>query len=398
MSAYDYITETGTIVPDAAQIQQNLTLEYQGQFGANINLSPSTPQGALYNSELISRLGIARNNAQLANQINPNLATGVYLDALLYLTGAFRLAGTYTFVNCDLTGVPGTIIPAGSKASNVNGFIFELETEVTLDGSGNGIGIFRSVVVGAIACNANTLNQIVNNNITGWETINNPSDGIIGTPQQTNEQARVFRLETLASNGYSESLSISSALYNVTGVRSLRYLENETSSNVVKEGIAMVPHSIYVCVDGGLDNDIAYAILSKKSSGSDYNGNITVPVIDPTSGQLFPVKFSRPTEVNILVEITISASSTVSNVVSSVKSAIIDYANGLVNGESGFVVSANVSPFEIAGAVNCIYPNIFVRKCEVSKDIPLDFKPEEIEIQTDEVARITESDIFVILQ
>ena len=395
MTAYNYINTNGTVIVDTALIQAEVTAEYQQAFGADINLDESTPQGVLYSAEVQSRIGIARNNAKLANQINPNLAGGVWLDAILALTGTQRTAATFSFVSCDLTGQPLAAIPAGVTASTSSGFIFESETAIVLDSFGNGSVIFRSVIPGEVAANAGTLNTI-ENGVIGWETVNNTDDATLGSSTQSDEEARIFRSQTLASYGTSQAFSITSALQQISGVRSLSFLENISSVDQVIEGIPMVGHSIWACVDGGTDEDIGTALVSKKSAGAAYNGSVSVAITEPTSGQPFDVLFERPTEVDIVAQVTISSNTAVSNPEAAIKEAILAYANGQVNGEEGFVVGADVSPFELAGAITCLYPGIYVKTLEVSKVFPLNFVTTTIDIDIDEVARIVASSITII--
>ena len=87
---YVYTVSTGTITVDASVIQAQVIAEYQGLFGADLIVTPDTPQGMLITAETLARTAAAENNAAIANQINPMLAGGVYLDALLALTGTFR--------------------------------------------------------------------------------------------------------------------------------------------------------------------------------------------------------------------------------------------------------------------------------------------------------------------
>ncbi len=91
---YDYIAETGVIMLETGVIQTEVQAEYQAAFGMDLNTAPNTPQGILITTEVLARTAVADNNAALANQINPNEAGGVFLDALLALTGAYRSPGT----------------------------------------------------------------------------------------------------------------------------------------------------------------------------------------------------------------------------------------------------------------------------------------------------------------
>ena len=80
---YNYINQTGVIMTDATVIMAEVIEEYQSTFGSDLNVDPSTPQGMLIVIETLSRIAVANNNAAIANQINPNISGGVFLDALL---------------------------------------------------------------------------------------------------------------------------------------------------------------------------------------------------------------------------------------------------------------------------------------------------------------------------
>ena len=124
-----------------------------------------------------------------------------------------------------LTGVAGTLIPAGSQAQTINNDLFELQSDVTLDVSGNGTGNFVALVAGAIPCGADTLNQIVSLGVTGWETVNNPSAGTVGQGTQSDAQYRAYRKNTIAFQGVGLIECIASSLYATEGVKSIALLE-----------------------------------------------------------------------------------------------------------------------------------------------------------------------------
>jgi hypothetical protein len=47
---------------------------------------------------------------------------------------------------------------------------------------------------------------------------------------------------------------------------------------------------------------------------------------------------------------------------------MVDYANGVQEGEEGFIVGGDVSPFELASAVNRVTPTIYVQDVQLSTD------------------------------
>lgn len=394
--AYDYIVETGVIVPDTADIQSEIQTEFKNAFGQDLIVSPETPQGVLITGEVLSRDGVIRNNATLANQINPNIAGGVYLDAIWSLTGGQRFVATRSTVNVLLTGVANTIIPAGVRASTSDGDLFESIGAYVIQPNGQVNAEFRSVLFGPIAALANTLTTIVDA-ILGWETINNPTAATLGRETQSDQSARQLRKNTLALQGQSVAEAITSGLYDVDGVRSLSFRENIQNITQVIDGVTLVPHSIYVCVDGGTDIDVATKILEKKSAGSNYNGTTTIAVIEPFSGQSFNVKFSRPAQVSILTRVTIKANTSILDPQAAVKDAILAFANGQIDGEVGLAVGAPVSPFELGGAINRIYPSILVLKVEVSYASTVSYTTDILPISISEIASITNGSINVII-
>src|SRR5277367_5673296 len=122
---YQYLDATGVIIADTSSLLADVQGEYQSVFGADLIVTPDTPQGVLITAETLARTEVVNNNAALANQINPNIAGGVFLDAILALTGMQRTAQTQTLVtNVTLTGVAGTVIPAGSQAQTAAGDVF----------------------------------------------------------------------------------------------------------------------------------------------------------------------------------------------------------------------------------------------------------------------------------
>lgn len=371
---YIYTDNTGVIsTVDASVIQAGVEQEYKDTFGQDLNVDPSTPQGMLITIETLSRIAVADNNANVANQINPNLSGGVFLDALLQLTGAQRLLSSPSLVDCTLTGVTGTIIAAGSQISTADGLTtFELVTTTTIPVGGTISGVqFQSVDNGQIVAEANSLTLIVSN-ILGWETVTNPSAATLGSVTQSDTEARIQRTNTLGAQGNSIATNVISNLYLLPGVppSGVSFQENVLSIAQTINQILMVPHSLYTCV-GGSSTDLAVAttIQNSKAAGCSYNNGLgipkNIPVTVPLSNQVINVLFDRPSLVTISINVTVHAFTTVQDIVTSVKSAIISYANGEVQGQPGFAVGQAVSPFVIAGAIMQQIPGIFVQEVDV---------------------------------
>jgi len=399
MADYQYVESSGTIIADTSDIKTEVENEYRDIFGQDFIVDDETPEGLLINGEVTSRQSVARNNARLANQINPNLAEGVFIDALWALTGGSRRAATRSTVTGTISGVSGTSIPSGSIATvGAGGDEFSLVTTTVIPASGTVDAVFQGVNTGPVEAAISALDTIPSPGVLGWETITNAAAAVTGTSTQSDEQARNERRETIGLQGRSVPLAVSSRVRALDGVNSLTFRENVTNATSVIDGITLVPHSIWVCVSGGQQSDIAMALLESKTPGANWNGSVTESVTDPVSGQSYPVQFERPTDVPILARVTVRASSTVSDPVTAVRDAIVDYSNGLVGGEAGFVVGADVSPYELGWAVSVEAPGLFVSLVEIAfqADTP-SYVTTTLSIAVDQQASITSGAIEVIV-
>lgn len=367
MASLQYISTTGMIVPDTADIRAEVISEWKAALGQDLDVSPETPQGVMITAEIEARDSVARNNAELANQINPDLAGGVFLDGLWSLTGGGRRHATHSVATgVILGGQPGTAIQAGARvAVEGTGAMFELLSAVTLGANGRALGTFRAIEHGPIPAPAGRLNAIVTG-VLGWETVSNPAHALLGRLKESDIAARRRRRQTLALQSVALSEAIISRLYDTEGVRSLVFRENVSNQPTTVDGVLLKPHSVYVCVDGGDDLAVATALLDTKTLGAGWNGQVSMTVTDRASGQPYQVQYDRPEIVPVLIRVTARYSNLDGQQI--IPEAIMTYVNGGLEGDAGFVVGNDVSPFELASAVNQVEPRIFIKKVEISVD------------------------------
>ena len=386
MADYQYITPLGVILPDTADIRASVEAEWREALGADIDLSPDTPQGVLVTAEVEARDAVVRNNAEVANQINPDLAGGVWLDAIWALTrGQRRPATRSQLAGVQLAGTPGTIIPGGSRAAvQGSGDLFETTATVILDSGGTAIVAMQSVEFGPVAAPAGQLVQIATS-VLGWETVNNPSSAALGSLQESDIAARRRRRQTLALQGVALPEAITSRLYAVEGVRSVAFRENVTSDPATIDGILIGPHSIYACVQGGTDADVAQALLETKSLGAGWTGTTTVSLVEPFSGQTYAVAFQRPTSVTVSVRVTARFNGVDAQNI--IPLALQQYADGDLEGQDGFIIGSDVTTFEISGAINQVEPRIFVTNVELSTD-GINYASATVPIALDQIAAL----------
>ena len=154
----------------------------------------------------------------------------------------------------------------------------------------------------------------------------------------------------------------------------------------------MIENSVYACVAGGISTAVAAALLENKSSGSAWNGNTSVSVTEPASGQAYTVLFDTPTQIGIQVKVT-----TTNGNAANIEQVILDYAAGAINGFAGFVVGADVSAFDIAGAINSVYPSYYLSNVQISLLSPTSYQNNPIPIGLNEQAYTQLSYISVVI-
>lgn len=161
--------------------------------------------------------------------------------------------------------------------------------------------------------------------------------GIFGLSRAVGESDNSFRTRVLNSqsrgSGYTES--IWNAVSAVPGVTSVNVYENgEADPYKFHNGFTVDAHSIFVCVAGGDDTDVAKAIYSAKSAGCAYHNipNLnkdykkSVDINDEITGYTTPVVFYRTIERSVKIETVVDPYDyTGTNLTEDVRNIIMDY-------------------------------------------------------------------------
>ena len=361
MGLYNYVTATGTILPDTATIRTDVENEFKEALGQDLDTSPSTIQGRLIDLETFARISVLQNNCRLANQINPDLAEKNFLDSVSMLSGVIRDGAESSTVTCTMSGVNGTFVPSGTLVSVEDGPEWELVTDETIPESGSVDGQFRATETGPVSAQAGTITKIVSGPL-GFETVTNAAPATVGKFADNDFELRSMRRSQIATNANRTVLAIQSKILAVQNVRSLSIRENLTDITEYIDGKPLVPHSTYVVVDGGIDEEIADAYYEAKSTGSNFNGDTLVEITDEVSSQPITVKFDRPELKPKKIKITVDAQSGATPT-DDIKNALLSYAD-----TDAFAVSKDISSFDLASYVNNQIASIFIKNCEIAEE------------------------------
>lgn len=333
------VTPTGFVRPTLNDLVLDLNAKYKIAFGQYINVLPAAIFGQIVGitaAELDTVWGAAADT--YANRY-PDTAFGASLDNAVAFNNIKRLGAKFTKVTgVTMTGTANATVQAGKQAALSGSNIpFNLDSDVTFDGSGNATGNFTCNVSGPVQCPATQLSVILTP-VTGWSTVNNPTDGVPGTNVETDPALKTRRLQNLETALSGPIDAIRKKILTVAGVVQCTMYENQYN---VPDIDGRPPHSFQAYVFGGADQDIYQAIWDSKDGGAQAYGDTCGTAYD-SQNQPQPVCFSRLIQENVYGIINVTSDLTYpANGDLLLKEAMVNYINTFQGGQE-LIVSPNL--------------------------------------------------------
>lgn len=298
----DYgITEEGFVRKPLSQILADLRAGFLEEFGpaTNVTEGPLAQHIGLIAAELDQVWQLAEDSY---NAGYPSGAVGVPLDNVVMLNAIQRLRDAASTVEVTCGGTPGTVIAEGSIVSDVDtGERWDSEAGAVIGAGGTVDVTFRSENVGPVSAAIGKL-TVIETPIAGWDTATNAAAAVEGRLRETDEQLKVRREQSLQKSASATVDAIRANLLNLAGVTFADVFENDKD---VTDSAGRPPHSLECVVQGAADDDVAQEIWTSKAGGIQTVGNTSGTATDAT-GTPRVVPFSRPTDVPLLMEITIT--------------------------------------------------------------------------------------------
>lgn len=381
-------------------------------FGANFKNDQASSVIAQLNGIISERLAELWEVAQgTAGALDPDNAEGAQLRALCALTGTVPLEPRASTVLLTLTGDPGTVVSLGTQVS-VAGTddVFNITwVEATIGGTDDSWATGTAYVVGDYVTNAGNIYYctdagtsagagtgpdtedaaIVDNGViwaflgagtghvagitaesveeaavlaparsltvietpvAGWLGVINPLDATPGQAVESDAALRLRRVQELQGGASGTADAIRTDVLQVDGVIACDVFTNATDAT---DGDGVPPHSIEVLVRGGDADDIRSAIFGQVAAGIGTYGSTSGSVVD-SQGNSHTVKFSRPTEVDIYIAVTLIkvAADYPSDGDAQVKAALVEYGDALAHGYDVYAAQLYSKIFEVAGVLN----------------------------------------------
>jgi hypothetical protein len=365
----DLIDANGLTLKTRNEIVAELEAGLQGIYGADINLDQNSPDGQVVGIVAQQAIDIREIAQSIYNSFDPDKAVGRQLDERVVINNIQRQGGTFTITPITMV-IDRTISLQGLDANfnSINGTGFTIQDDsgnqyILMDSETFTAGTysrnFRARNIGLVETTVNTITNPVSI-VLGVVSVNNPSAALeIGQAEETDSALRVRRQRSvaIAANGYLNGLL--AVVLNLDGVTDAKLYENDTNAT---DANGIPAHSTWLIVEGGANTDIANAYYAKKSFGSGMRGIVEVD-IETASGDIFVVKFDRPTAADLYIRFDIQPTVAVPTYdIADIKSYIVanlsynigDYAETssitaiardaiAVNGGGGVAVNVEIS-------------------------------------------------------
>ena len=393
------ITPEGVVVPDAVTIRTAVLADENVAFGGDLDIvTPSTPQAYLAD-QLTSN--IQNSNAAIAymiSQVDPATAEGRMQDGIARIYFLDRKGATSSVVQAQCTGQPGSPQPIAILAEDDAGNLWQSDAPFTFPSGGVITVQFSCITTGPIQLGIGALTRIAQAS-PGWDAVTNLTAATIGSNVESRAEFELRRMLSVEKNAHGTPGAIRAAVFGVDGVIDVFVYDNFTNSTILY-GATNYPipaHSIYVGVVGGVAEDIARAIESKKDAGCGMTGNTTVLLPDINYSYPQPVytyQFNIPNSQPVKFLITIASNPKLpSNIVQLATQVVIDTLSG-TNGSQRARMGGEIFASSYYGPISAISNTVQIIGIKVGAVTPTQ---DSLSLGIDQEPVVSASDITVIL-
>lgn len=297
---------TGISIPNFNDVLLSLIASYTNIYGSDVVLTPDTQD-----YQWLAIIAAAINDCNQAtvaayNQFSPATSQGVGLSSVVKINNLQREGASASSVPVTVNGAPGTIILNGLIGDNLGqGTEWTLPATVVIPPGGIVTVTATCEVLGAITAAIGTLTVILTPT-AGWFSVSNTVAAAPGVTAETDAALRVRQSSSTQGATTTVLGGIVGNLRNLPGVETLAAYENDTNTT---DSNGLPPKSICLSVLGGSVQSIVNVLGLQKTIGcATYGGGVGAvsgTYVDPISGLSSTINFNVPTQITILVTITI---------------------------------------------------------------------------------------------
>ncbi|MBC8947234.1 baseplate J/gp47 family protein [Xenorhabdus indica] len=326
------ITASGITAPDYPAILERLTGYFRQIYGEDAYLDPDSKDGQML--AIYAQAIHDANNTVIAtyNSFSPSTATGVALSNNVAINGMSRHSSTRSTCDVELIGQVGTVIKNG-MVRDVQGYSWRLPDMVTVGTHGTVTVTATCQTQGSITAAIGDIAEI-GTPTRGWQKVTNHSVATPGRIIETDADLRIRQRKSVALPSRTVLDGMLGAISLIPGVSRLRGFENDTGQT---NEYGIPGHSIALIVDGGDATTIARTIALKKTPGGGTFGDTVIKVADRHQIP-HPIRFSRPVDVAVFIEIHLIPFDGYTTLVGDrIKTAVADHINAIHIGDSVYL-------------------------------------------------------------
>jgi uncharacterized phage protein gp47/JayE len=268
--------------------------------------------------------------------------------------------------------------------------LINVDVSPTAQVSWHSVGTVQALNSGAIQASSNSL-TIIETPVSNWEAVNNFRDDgdytDVGRDLEDDTEARIRRENSLkVVGGASLEAILARILDEVEGVTLIKGFVNRESIIVG----SLKPHSIYLIIEGGTDEDIGNKIWEVKAGGTATNGTDFYDVTD-SQGNIQRMFFDRPTDIDMYVRVTYTLYDEETFPIDGddlIEEAVLEYGATLV-------IDEDVIPSRFFGPIYDKVSGIDSLIVEVSDD-GVGWQTTKYDIENNEIAKFDEARITIV--
>jgi uncharacterized phage protein gp47/JayE len=310
-------------------VHEDLRAAFREVFGDDIYIEPDSQDGQWLAIQALALHDAYSFAVATYNAFSPSTAQGVGLSRVVKINGIARHTASFSFADIVLTGQAGATITGGIVSDEAGNRWIISDAVVVIPPAGEITVSAVCEVPGAVFAPAGSIVNITTPT-RGWQSVTNIVPAVPGNPVETDAALRARQTVSTMIPSQTILEGIIGAVASLPGVTRYKGYENDT---YVTDVNGIPPQALSFVVEGGDATDIAATIAAKKSPGVATYGTTSVTVFD-AYGIPRDIKFYRPTNVEIDVEVSLTALAGYSQAIEdSLVAAIVDWINALAIGE-----------------------------------------------------------------
>lgn len=374
------LTETGIVIESFDAILSKLEQGFRAIYGQNINLNADTPDGQMIGLLAQMRMDFEELAQTVYNQLDPDAATGAWLEQRVAYAGLMRRAASYSYLrSVILTGEPYTQLYAGVMVSDPNKTRWVLVSDVQLDSNGSARADFRSEQLGSYNLGKNTPLTIETVTL-GLQRATTFENAEVGEDEETDQQLRERFWVSRTKNATNSAEAIAAKIRALPDVKQVRILENNGAQ---RDKLGIEPHSLNVIVEGGENSQIAEVIYQNKGAGVGLQGAIAVTLQKNKEPRL--IRFDRAIAVDIQIVMRCVRYEDFTEIDKEEIKRLLTLQK--------FEIGQSVSLSRLYSPINQV-GGFWIKELKIARK-EQSLKAENVELQPRELARILKTDITI---